>query len=127
MMLDSAECLRQVMAMQGAIGAHLVDTTTGLSVGSAGRAPNGDHRVTAAGVADLLHATLSSGAIATVGRPGSVDDIVVTAGNGYHLMHVVGGRSAAPLLLYVWLDRTTGNLAMAQRRMRAATSELVAG
>jgi len=126
-MLDSQDCLRQMMAIQGALGAQLVDFTTGLSVGSAGRMPNDDHRSAASGVVNMLHATLSSPAIATVGRPGRIDDIVVTADNGYHLIHLVAARPGARLALYVWLDRRVGNLAIAQRRLRNTTAELIAG
>ena len=127
MVLDNEDCLRQVMAIRGALGAMLVDFTSGLTVCSAGRAPSDSHQLTAAGVTGMVHATLGSPAFATLGHPGRVDDIVVTAGNGYHLVHFVRGRSDTRLVLYVWLDRTIGNLAMTQRRLRSTTAELVAG
>ena len=127
MVLDNEDCLRQVMAIRGALGATLVDYTSGLTVCSAGRAPSDSHQLTAAGVTGMVHATLGSPAFATLGQPGRVDDIVVTAGNGYHLVHFVAGRSDTRLVLYVWLDRLLGNLAMTQRRLRSTTAELVAG
>jgi hypothetical protein len=127
MVLDSEDCLRQVMAIRGALGANVVDLTSGLSVGSAGRMPNGDPQLTAAGVVSVLHASLSNAAFASVGQPTTVDDIVVTAQNGYHLIQFVPGRPNARVVLYVWLDRVLGNLAMTQRRLRTTTSELVAG
>ena len=127
MVLDNEDCLRQVMAIRGALGATLVDYTSGLTVCSAGRAPSDSHQLTAAGVTGMVHATLGSPAFATLGQPGHIDDIVVTAGNGYHLVHFVAGRSDARLVLYVWLDRLLGNLAMTQRRLRSTTAELVAG
>jgi len=127
MVFDSEDCLRQIMAIRGALGANLVDFTSGVSVGSAGRMPNGDHQLTAAGVVGVVHSTLSTAAFASVGRPGHVDDIVVTAANGYHLIHFVVGRPDARVVLYVWLDRMLGNLAMTQRCLRSTTAELVAG
>ena len=36
------DCLRQAMAIPGAIGASVVDYTTGLALGWAGRAPTDD-------------------------------------------------------------------------------------
>lgn len=126
-MLDNEDCLRQVMAIRGALGASLVDYASGLAVWSAGQVPGEDHVVVAAGVADVVHATLASAALAPVGRPGQFHDIVVTAGNGYHLLHFVTGRPGTRLVLYVWLDRLIGNLAIAQRRLSMAVDELVAG
>jgi hypothetical protein len=126
MVLDNEDCLRHVMAIRGALGAALVDYASGLTIRSAGRAPSGSHEVTADGVAAMVHATLASPAFATPGEPGRIDDIVVTAGNGYHLVHFVADRDPR-LVLYVWLDRMLGNLAMAQRRLRFATAEPVTG
>lgn len=125
MKLDSEDCLRQVMAIRGTLGATLVDYTSGLTVCSAGRAPSDDHQLTAAGVTGMVHATLGSTAFATVGWPGRIEDIVVTAGNGYHLVHFVAGRPDAGLVLYVWLDRLLGNLAMTQRSLRTTAAALV--
>lgn len=127
MVLDSEDCLRQVMAIRGARGATLVDYATGLTVRSAGQMPGHDHQLAAAGITRLVRAALGGTAFATVGQPDSIDDIVVTAGNGYHLVHFVAGRPDTPLVLYLWLDRLTGNLAMTQLRLRATTAELVTG
>lgn len=127
MVFDTEGCLRQIMAIRGALGANLVDFTSGLSVGAAGRTPNEDHHVTAAGVSNVAHSTLSTAAFVSTGQMNHVDDIVVSAENGYHLIHFVGGRPHARMVLYVWLDRALGNLAMAQRHLRSTAAELVAG
>jgi hypothetical protein len=127
MMLDSDDCLRQVMAIRGALGASLVEYTTGMTVRSTGRGPTGDPEFSAAGVASLIHATLDTAALATVGQPGRVEDIVLTAENGYHLVRFITGATDARLVLYVWLDRLLGNLAITQRVLRTVAEELVAG
>jgi hypothetical protein len=127
MVLDSEDDLQQVMAIRGALGATLVDYTSGLAVRSAGQVPSDDHVLGAAGVAGIVNATLSSAALATIGRPGHLDDIVVTAGNGYHLLHFVADRPGVRLVLYLWLDRVLGNLAMAKRQLSVAAADLVAG
>jgi len=127
MLLDNEDCLRQVMAIRGALGATLVDYTSGLTVCAAGRAPSDSHQLTAAGVTGMVQVTLGGPAFATPGLPGHLEDVVVTAGNGYHLVHFVRGRSDTRLVLYVWLDRSLGNLAMTQRRLRSTTAQLVAG
>jgi hypothetical protein len=126
MLLDSEDCLRQVMAIRGALGATLVDYTSGNTIRSAGHAPADRDEPVAAGITGIVQATLGSAAVAPVGEPGRVEDIVVTADNGYHLVHFAD-RPDARVVLYVWLDRMLGNLAMTQRRLRAAVADLVAG
>ena len=124
--VDGEDCLRHVMGVPGALGAALVDHGSGLVVRFAGRVPSEDQQTTGAGVAGLVDATLGSAAFANLGNPGHLDDIVVTAGNGHHLVHFPGGRHDVRLVLYLWLDRPRGNLAMAQRAMRNAGEELAA-
>jgi hypothetical protein len=119
------DCLRQVMAIRGALGASLIDYTSGLVLGSAGRGPSGDHEVTAAGATRVLRATVDGEGFASLGWPGHVDDITITARNGYHLLHFVATGFDARLVLYVWLDRMLGNFAITQRSLRSIASEFV--
>ncbi|HKT01617.1 MAG TPA: hypothetical protein VJT31_19000 [Rugosimonospora sp.] len=98
-----------------------------MTVRSAGTALGADPQLTAAGVTGLVRASLATAALATVGQPGRVEDIVLTAGNGYHLVHVVTGAAGDRLVLYAWLDRLLGNLAMARLQLSACARELVAG
>jgi hypothetical protein len=120
------DCLRQVMAIRGALGASLIEYTSGMVLGSAGRGPNDDHDVTAAGATRVIRSTVGSGAFASVGRPSHIEDITITAHNGYHLIHVMRTGFDARLVLYVWLDRELGNLAMTLRSLRSITGQLVA-
>jgi len=123
---DIEDCLHQVMAIRGALGASLIDFTNGLTVGAIGRGPGGDPHTSAGGTADLVTATVHSGAFAGQGRPGHIEDIIVTAGNGYHLVHFVGTGYGARWVLYVWLDRMLGNLAITQRALRSIATAIVA-
>jgi hypothetical protein len=113
------------MAIRGALGVSMIDYTSGLVLGSAGRCPSGDFDVTAAGAAKVVQATVDGGAFATLGSPSQVDDIIVTARNGYHLVHFLATGFDARLVLYVWLDPAVGNLAMAQRLLRSITGSVV--
>lgn len=120
------DCLRQVMAIRGTLGASLIDYTSGLAVGSAGRGASGHPPATAAGATKLVQATVGNAAFASAGQPGHVDDIVVTADNGYHLVHFLVPAQNARLVLYVWLDRVLGNLAITQRRLHSIAEEIAA-
>ena len=70
-----------------------------------------------AGPMDIVRATMGSPAFVAPATPGYVEDIVITAANGYHLLHFVVPAFDARLVLYVWLDRLIGNLAMTQRSL----------
>jgi hypothetical protein len=65
---------------------------------------------------------VDGGAFATLGWPSQVDDIVVNARNGVHLVHFVSTGFDARLALYVWLDPAVGNLAMTQHSLRSIVS-----
>jgi hypothetical protein len=124
MQLDSDDCLRQVMTIQGVLGASLVDYQSGLTVNSVGRQPVEHGEVTAAGVGNVVSATIGDAPFASSGVARRLDDIVLTASNGYHLVYFLGSQHSL-LVLYVWLDRILGNLAMAQRRIHSLTDGLV--
>jgi len=117
---DIGDCLQQVMANHGALGASLIDYPSGSTMGAIGRCPDGtgDHGATT--TVQLISATIETAALTTIGRPDRVEDIVVTADQSYHLVHLAGGRFA----FYVWLDRRMGNLAMTQRTLRSFDAAL---
>ena len=124
-MLSIEDCLRQVMAIQGALGASLIDYPSGSTIGAAGRGPIGADDPTAKSPAHLVHATVDTAAFATVGEPGHVEDIVITAGNGYHVVRLLQSGIGGRLVLYLWLDRLHGNLAMTQMSLRNISEQLV--
>ncbi|WP_326694756.1 hypothetical protein [Streptomyces sp. NBC_01766] len=47
------ECLLEAMRLPGALGAGVVDWTSGLTLGTIGQSPNDDHEATAAETAEL--------------------------------------------------------------------------
>ena len=136
-MPDFEDLLRQVMAIRGTLRAALIDHSSGMTVAALGRSvdggeshpplgkprwePDGD-----TGPMDIIRATVNSPAFVAPATPGYVEDIVVTAANGYHLIHFVVNDFDARLVLYVWLDRSVGNLAMTQRSLRNLGQHLVA-
>jgi len=115
---DIEECLRQVMTVQGALGASVFDYPSGSSIGVASPDPDDDVGL----AANLVHVAVQAAAFTAVNRPERVEEIVVTAGNGYHVVHLLTAR----LALYVWLDRVLGNLALTQRAMRSIGLQFVA-
>ncbi|MEV7198137.1 hypothetical protein AB0N81_41085 [Streptomyces sp. NPDC093510] len=157
------ECLLTAMTLPGARGAAIVDWTSGLSLGSVGDSPNGDHEATAAETAEVARAAAEYQAFAPLsdepggadtagvtgavrvtdaadgsGREGRaaraaragraelpVEDLMLTTRTGFHLIRFVETTFDSSVFLYLWLDRHTGNLALARMRLRDLSVRLV--
>ncbi|WP_030215910.1 hypothetical protein [Streptomyces bikiniensis] len=136
------ECLTEAMTLPGARGASLVDWTSGLALGTAGESPVGDHETTAAETAELARSAAEfdtflatdddSGGGGDDGRPEKaggppVEDLIVTTRAGYHVLRFVETSFDSSVFLHLWLDRDTGNLALARMRLRDIAEKLVLG
>ncbi|MFC9606952.1 hypothetical protein ACFTTN_26260 [Streptomyces niveus] len=143
-------CLHEIMALPGARGAAIVDWTSGLALGTAGESPNGDHETTATETAELARAAAEYPAFAPDGpaaepvaepsggpsgagiREASgdgkgppVEDLIVTSRTGYHVLRFVETTFDSSVFLHLWLDRDTGNLALARLRLQQLAERLV--
>jgi hypothetical protein len=137
------------MALPGARGAAIVDWTSGLALGTAGESPSGDHEATAAETAELARAAAEytafapvtslreaaqrSGAAPDAADPADaekgppVEDLIVTTRTGYHVLCFVETTFDSSVFLHLWLDRDTGNLALARLRLQQMAERLVLG
>ncbi|RYJ25855.1 hypothetical protein CU044_3911 [Streptomyces sp. L-9-10] len=119
------------MKLPGARGAAIVDWTSGLALGTAGESPNGDHEATAAETAELARAaaeyTAFAPAVAAGHKGPPVEDLIVTTHTGYHLLSFVETTFDSSVFLHLWLDRDTGNLALARLRLGQLAERLVLG
>jgi hypothetical protein len=113
------------MAIPGAVGASIVDYTTGFPVATAGAVPASDHEAAAAGAADVVQAANSRSLFVSAVPHDLLEDLIITTTGGYHLLRLVQTDFDSRLVLYVWLDRIHGNLAVARRRMQTLAAELV--
>ncbi|MFB7516447.1 hypothetical protein [Streptomyces sp. NPDC056144] len=123
------ECLMEAMTLPGARGASLVDWTSGLALGTAGESPVGDHETTAAETAELARSAAEFDSFAKsegdLGPP--VEDLIVTTRVGYHVLRFVETSFDSSVFLHLWLDRDTGNLALARIRLQDIAERLVLG
>ncbi|MCX4448777.1 hypothetical protein ACFWNC_29755 [Streptomyces sp. NPDC058369] len=129
------ECLLDVMRLPGARGAAVVDWTSGLALGTIGDSPNGDHEATAAETAEVARMAAEQPAFAlglpdasAPGGTGSappVEDVIVTARAGYHILRFVETDFDSSVFLHLWLDRAEGNLALARIRLGEIAERLV--
>ncbi|MBB1245883.1 hypothetical protein GL263_20350 [Streptomyces durbertensis] len=121
------ECLLEAMVLPGARGAAVVDWTSGLALGTVGESPAGDHEASAAETAELARMAAEQPSFGEGGPddgPG-VEDVIVSARNGFHLLRFVETGIDSTVFLYLWLDPEEGNLALARLRLRALAERLV--
>ncbi|MFC8074287.1 hypothetical protein ACFUN8_01940 [Streptomyces sp. NPDC057307] len=119
-------CLHEIMALPGARGAAIVDWTSGLALGTAGESPNGDHETTATETAELARAAAEYEAFEAGDSKGPpVEDLIVTTRTGYHVLRFVETTFDSSVFLHLWLDRDTGNLALARLRLQQLAERLV--
>lgn len=102
------------MQISGAVGAALVDYETGMSLGQVGGGSL-DLDVAAAGNSDVVKAKQRT--MAALGLDEKIEGILITLTNQYHLLRPVAARSGHGLFLYMALDKSKANLAMARRQL----------
>lgn len=109
-MASLIDSLRQVMAVDGVRSAALVDIATGMVVRSAGKE---DTEFLAAAAA-LADETRIARAALGPGRPGGdLEEISLITPRRVHLSKILGTRLGEGMLLFVDVDRTRVNIALA--------------
>ncbi|MFI9833350.1 MAG: hypothetical protein HOV73_28520 [Streptomyces sp.] len=109
--------LKEMMAgVEGALGAAVVDYTSGMALGTLGGSKDLDLTVAAAGNTDVVRAKVRT--MEQVGLKGRIEDMLITLDSQYHLIRPVTGRSGNGLFLYLVLDKARSNLAMARHQLK---------
>ncbi|QEU90864.1 hypothetical protein [Streptomyces kanamyceticus] len=107
---------------EGALGAAVVDYTSGMALGTLGGGKHLDLNVAAAGNTDLIRAKVRT--MELLGLKSEIEDILVTLGTQYHLIRPVTGRSGNGLFIYLVIDKARSNLAMARHLLRRTEEQL---
>lgn len=107
--------LKEAAAIDGAFAVALVDYTSGMSLGSAGDTSVLNLDVAAAGNTDVVRAKLRT--LEALGLKESIEDILITLSSQYHLIRLLRSASGDGLFLYLVLDKTRANLAMARHKL----------
>ncbi|GAA2495691.1 hypothetical protein [Streptomyces gobitricini] len=108
--------------IDGALGAALVDYSSGMALGTIGGGKDLDLAVAAAGNTDVVRAKVRT--MEMLGLNEEIEDILITLGTQYHLIRLLKGRGANGLFLYLALDKQRANLAMARHQLRKIEAEL---
>jgi predicted regulator of Ras-like GTPase activity (Roadblock/LC7/MglB family) len=112
------ETLEGLLSVQGAMCAALVDSTSGMVLGTAGSGLDLD--TAAAGNTEVVRAKLKT--IKALGLDDMIDDILITLTSQYHIIRPL--RSTPEVFLYVVLDSAKANLALARLKVKEADLQL---
>ena len=114
--------LKEAMRTEGAIGAALVDYGSGMSLGEISVSKELDLTVAAAGNTEVVRAKMRT--MEMLNMNDAIEDILITLGRQYHLIRPLATRTGSGLFLYLALDRTRANLALARHQMRAVAESI---
>ena len=114
--------LKEMMTFEGALGAAVVDYTSGMALGTLGGSKDLDLTIAAAGNTDVIRAKVRT--MEHLGLESQIEDILITLGDQYHLIRLVTGRNGNGLFLYLVIDRERSNLAMARRQLKRIEEQL---
>ncbi|WP_245721658.1 hypothetical protein [Nocardia crassostreae] len=94
-MADIDVVLKDMMLMDGAIGAAVVDYNSGMPLGIAGGSKMLDIEIAAAGDTELVRATMRT--IEQLGPNEEIEDVLISLGSQHHLLRPTRGRRSRGL------------------------------
>ncbi|WP_040690869.1 hypothetical protein [Nocardia vinacea] len=114
--------LKDMMGIDGAIGAAVVDYSSGMALGMLGSSKALDLQVAAAGNTEVVRAKLRT--IEQLQIKEDIEDVLITLTGQYHIIRPMTGRKSKGLFLYIALDRGRANLALARHRLKSIEEDL---
>ncbi len=118
--MNVKESLPRLLEIEGCLGVCIVDSNSGMTLGSSGGSAV-DLEVAAAGNTEVVRAKRKT--MKALNLNDSIEDMLITLGKAYHLIRPLGSNDA--LFIYLVLDKSKSNLAMARLQLRSVEKELV--
>jgi hypothetical protein len=112
------QTLDELMTSDGAMCAAIVDSASGMMLGSAGSGV--DMEVAAAGNTEVMRAKVKT--MRALGLNDVIDDMLITLGKQYHIIRPSSRKEG--VFIYLVLDKARGNLAMARRKVQDVDKEM---
>jgi hypothetical protein len=110
--------LKELMEIEGAMAAAVVDYSSGMLLGSVGAGM--DMEIAAGGNTEVMRSKLKT--MKMLGLDDSIEDILITLGKQYHLIRPL--TQTKELFVYYVLDRSRANLALARRKLQTVEASL---
>ena len=118
-MASAKETLPRLLEIDGCVGACIVDSNSGMMLGAAGG--NGVNlEVAAAGNTEVVRAKRKT--MKALNSSEQIEDMLITLGKQYHIIRPLSSNDA--LFIYLVLDRSRSNLAMARHVLSQLEKEL---
>lgn len=114
------ESLEELMKIDGAVAASIVDIQSGMSLGSLGGNSGLNLEVAAAGNSEVIKAKLK--VMANLGIKGHIEDILITLDTQYHLIRPLTKEKG--LFIYLAVSKAQANLAMARHKLASIENNL---
>ena len=114
-MANVTQTLEEIMNIDGAIAAAVVDSNSGMVLGKIGSGMDLD--IAAAGNTEVVRAKLKT--MKALGLKDAIEDILITLGKQYHIIRPMTEKPG--VFLYVVLDKAKSSLALA--RLKTADVE----
>ncbi|RYE83126.1 MAG: hypothetical protein EOO75_19735 [Myxococcales bacterium] len=109
-MSNIKDSLAKLQSIDGFLGAALVDSDSGMTLGVEGGNGQLNLEVAAAGNTEVVRAKRK--AMTSLNLRDEIEDILLTLGKQYHVIRPLRSRPA--VFFYLALDRTRSNLALAR-------------
>jgi hypothetical protein len=118
--LDVKEALDELMDIDGAVGAAVVDYENGMTLGTAG-GRNLDMELAGAGNTEVVRSERNI--IHDLGLDGDIEDFLISLETSYHLIRMCENHE--DVFMYLVIDRDKGNLGLSRRSIDKVDERLV--
>ena len=119
-MANAKETLPKLMEIDGCLGCCIVDSNSGMMLGASGGGPI-SLEVAAAGNTEVVRSKRKT--MKALNLNDQIEDMLITLGRQYHLIRPLSSNDA--LFIYVVLDKSKANLAMARHQLTQIERDLV--
>jgi predicted regulator of Ras-like GTPase activity (Roadblock/LC7/MglB family) len=118
-MANAKEILPKLMEIEGCLGACIVDSNSGMMLGAVGGG-SVNLEIAAAGNTEVVRAKRKT--MKALNLNETLEDMLISLNKQYHLIRPLASNDA--LFIYLVLDRSRSNLAMARHLLSGLEKEL---
>jgi hypothetical protein len=119
-MANTKETLPKLMEIDGCIGCCIVDSNSGMMLGASGGGAM-NLEVAAAGNTEVVRSKRKT--MKALALNDQIEDMLITLSKQYHVIRPLSTNDA--LFIYIVLDKTKANLAMARHQLTQIEKDLV--